>query len=188
MGRVRESMFSTLISMGVFNAPRKVAVLDTFCGGGSVGIEAISRGAAFAGFVDLSREACDVALRNAKACGFETRAGAACVTAESAIEGKAFDGRKFDVVSITPPYDEVSYKALCDLLASSPIMNEDCVAVIEYPIELGSLPARLGSTGQLVGLRNRRYGRTVLAFYAYRPTGKLNLDPRPEEFEVSRWK
>jgi len=36
-------------------------------------------------------------------------------------------------------------------------------------------------------VRNRRYGRTVLAVYACRPTGKLALDARPEEFTVISW-
>jgi 16S rRNA (guanine966-N2)-methyltransferase len=40
------------------------------------------------------------------------------------------------------------------------VVSEDTVVVIEYPVELGSLPFVVGN-GQLVGLRNRRYGRTV---------------------------
>ena len=67
--------------------------------------------------------------------------------------------------------------------ARSPLLNDDCVVVFEYPVELGSLPPKLGSRDQLVGLRNRRYGRTVLGFDAYKPTGKVPLDPRPAEFE-----
>ena len=52
------------------------------------------------------------------------------------------------------------------------------------PLALGSLPPKLGSRDQLVGLRNRRYGRTALAFYAFKPSGALEaLRPRPEEFE-----
>ena len=40
MGKVREALFSTLVSLGVFAAPRRVRALDTFCGSGSVGVEA----------------------------------------------------------------------------------------------------------------------------------------------------
>ena len=36
--------------------------------------------------------------------------------------------------------------------------------------------------GKLVGVRNRKYGRTMLGVYAYSPTGKWNLDVRSEEF------
>ena len=53
--------------------------------------------------------------------------------------------------------------------------------VIEYPVELGSLPFNIAD-GRLLGMRNRRYGRTVLAIYACRPTGKRGHELRPEEF------
>ena len=188
MGKVREALFSTLFSMGVFAAPRRVRVLDCFCGSGSVGCEALSRGAASATFVDLSRDACDVAVRNAGTCGFGESADAVCATAEAALASPHLHdvggdaAARFDVVTLTPPYEEISYPDLIDVVAASPLLNDDCVVVIEYPVELGSLPPKLGDRDQLVGLRNRRYGRTVLAFYAYKPTGKLNLAPRPAEF------
>ncbi len=55
------------------------------------------------------------------------------------------------------------------------------VVVVEYPVERGKPPFRIG---ELVGVRNRRYGRTALAFYAFKPSGALEaLRPRPEEFE-----
>lgn len=51
-----------------------------------------------------------------------------------------------------------------------------------YPIELGAFPPTLAD-GRLVGLRNRRYGRTVLALYVCRPSGRSEaLQPFPEEF------
>ena len=64
---------------------------------------------------------------------------------------------------------------------TSPLLNADCVVVVEYPVERGKPPFRIG---ELVGVRNRRYGRTALAFYAFKPSGALEaLRPRPEEFE-----
>ena len=53
-------------------------------------------------------------------------------------------------------------------------------------MELGCFPPTLAN-GRLVGLRNRKYGRTVLGIYACRPTGRYNLEPRPEEFTVINW-
>jgi hypothetical protein len=53
MAKVREALFSTLNSMGLFGS-NTTRVLDTFCGSGSVGLEALSRGASECLFVDLS--------------------------------------------------------------------------------------------------------------------------------------
>lgn len=53
--------------------------------------------------------------------------------------------------------------------------------MVEYPVELGIFPPTLAD-GRLVGMRNRRYGRTVLAMYVNRPSGRLDLTPYSEEF------
>jgi hypothetical protein len=66
-------------------------------------------------------------------------------------------------------------------IASSRLIGEDTLVVVEYPVELGIFPPSLFD-GQMVGLRNRRYGRTVLAVYVNRPSGKLDLAPFTEEF------
>jgi len=182
MGKVREALFSTLFSMGVLAGDRRVRHLDGFCGSGSVGCEALSRGAEHCAFVDLSRDACDVAARNAGMCGFPDAAVATvCARIEDALGDESLGG--FDLVTLTPPYEEVDYADLLRRVAASPLLNADCVVVVEYPVELGVLPPTLGEFGSLVGLRNRRYGRTVLAFYAHRPTGRLpGLAPRADEF------
>ena len=73
------------------------------------------------------------------------------------------------------------YSELVEMLASSPALGEDTVLVIEYPVELGCFPPTLAE-GRLVGLRNRRYGRTVLAVYVCRPSGRLDVSPFTEEF------
>ena len=70
---------------------------------------------------------------------------------------------------------------LVDELASSELLGEDTLVVIEYPVELGCFPPTLAD-GKLVGLRNRRYGRTVLGLYVCRPSGKIGVDPHSEEF------
>ena len=185
MSKVREAMFSMLFSLGSFRAGQRLRVLDCFCGSGAVGCEALSRGAAFAAFVDISETACASAERNAKRCGYdETRAASVCETAESALSRQSLcGGLKFDVLSLTPPYEEVTYSALLDAVANSKILNDDAIVVVEYPVELGLLPKTHGDQRQLVGLRNRRYGRTVLAFYAFRPTGAQPFQFKLEEFD-----
>ena len=87
----------------------------------------------------------------------------------------------FELVTLTPPYEEVVYAELMATLAASPLVGEDTIVVVEYPVELGCFPPTLAD-GRLVGLRNRRYGRTVLALYVCAPSGRLDLTPFTEEF------
>ena len=65
--------------------------------------------------------------------------------------------------------------------ASSAVLGEDSLVVVEYPIELGCFPPTLAD-GRLIGLRNRKYGRTVIAIYVNRPSGRLDMSPWSEEF------
>ena len=54
-------------------------------------------------------------------------------------------------------------------------------ATSQYPVELGVLPPVFGD-GRFVGIRNRKYGRTVIAIYVRSPSGRLDLTPYSEEF------
>ena len=156
-----------------------------FSGSGSVGLEALSRGASKAVFVDFAQECIDVAEKNAVWCGFETPADArgVCAPVESVLLQPARYGldEPFELITITPPYEEVVYADLCQWVCDSPLVAEDTVVVLEYPTEMGTLPPTIG-TGKLVGVRNRRYGRTMIGIYASNPSGKWNLDVRSEEF------
>ena len=189
MGKVKEALFSTLTFFGVFDETNgAVRHLDLFSGSGSVGIESLSRGAAEAVFVDLAQECCDVAEKNVAWCELVSPDGASlagrAVCADVGLvltEPLRFGlDKPFDLVTVTPPYEEVSYPLLCEQLATSPLVVDDTIVVVEYPIELGTLPPVLGT--HLKGIRNRRYGRTALAIYVCNPTGRWDLDARSEEF------
>lgn len=184
MGKVKEALFSTLTGFGVYEQPG-TRHLDLFSGSGSVGIEALSRGARQAVFVDFAKECCEVAEKNVEWCGFDwDGAGrAVCASVFDVLRApQRFGlGETFDVVTVTPPYEEISYAELVDCLVSSPLVGEDTIVALEYPVEMGTLPPVLGDRC-LVGVRNRRYGRTVVATYVCKPTGRWNLDLRSEEF------
>jgi len=186
MSKVREALFSTLFSFDLFGS-RPPRVMDLFCGAGSVGLEALSRGAGEAVFVDMASECCECVERNLKLCNFDAVKGKIVrARAEEVLRQPKRLGviGTFDLISITPPYEEVVYADLIRDVMESPAVAEDSLIVIEYPVELGSLPFNIGK-GRLLGLRNRRYGRTVLAIYAVRPTGRRSGDLRPEEFDFA---
>ena len=182
MGKVKEALFSILREYNVLR--EDATCLDTFSGCGSVGIEALSQGVGRAVFVDYSKAACKVIEENLEHCGFEERATVLCSTAQSVYDApgdalKRVRRQSFDLVTITPPYEEVDYSdLLARVVRSEGLLADGAVVVVEYPVELGSLPGRIG--GRLVGMRNRKYGRTMLAVYALNPPPEL--DPRPGEF------
>lgn len=210
MSKVREAVFSTLSYMGLFAPERATRVLDIFAGAGSVGLESLSRGAAHATFVDLSSECTNTILNNAMKCGFTIQSSISSMIYPVGTQDATMSGggsnlqgevrtvtaraeevlgspltfgltEPFDFISLTPPYREVSYPQLLSLLCNTSLLAEDGIVLIEYPLEMGSLPPIIGDQHELVGLRNRRYGRTVLAMYVSRPRRLYDL--RPMEFQ-----
>ncbi|GMH60211.1 hypothetical protein TL16_g02999 [Triparma laevis f. inornata] len=167
MGKVKEALFSTLCSFGLY-APTLPPTkwLDVFCGSGSTVRD-------------------NLGLINFEVLGYPVKSDAIKALVDPS--GAGIDVDKFDVVSITPPYEEVVYADLMDKVCNSSVVGEDTVVVIEYPIELGSLPhvvkgSEYGSS-TLAGVRNRKYGRTVIAIYVADPTGRMDgAESRPEKF------
>jgi len=181
MSRVREALFSLLQLTGVLRP--SASHLDLFSGAGTVGLESLSRGIGRATFVDFS-PVCAAAIReNAANLGFGERTTVLEGRVDAVLRQPSAFGLTdpFDLLTVTPPYEEVVYAELVDLVANSPAVDEDTLVVFEYPVELGCFPPTLAD-GRLVGLRNRKYGRTVLGLYVYRPSGKLDLQPFSEEF------
>ena len=211
MGKVREAVFSTFTSFGLYEevggSSCRTRHLDIFSGSGSVGLESLSRGARHCTFVDMSNDCCGACERNIERCGFddgwnegglgtgiaddegEPTARVVCTDAFRALrhpESVGIDPEsKYDIVTLCPPYEEIVYADLLDAVANSVLVTEDTVVLVEYPVELGCLPHVIGREdgGVLVGIRNRKYGRTVIAIYIVNPTGdRESAESRPEEF------
>jgi 16S rRNA (guanine966-N2)-methyltransferase len=211
MGKVKEAVYSTLTAFGLYDDTVTTRHLDIFAGSGSVGLESLSRGAAHCTFVDMSRDCCACIQRNLDATGLgddntptdatmrdsvtaksvwnPAKARICCTDAFTALRDPAAagipEGMTFHIVTLCPPYEEIVYGDLLDAVVSSSLVQEDTVILVEYPIELKCLPPVIVAAGNTaVGVRNRRYGRTVLALYVINPTGRLPpaASSRPEEF------
>ncbi|MBJ7470221.1 MAG: RsmD family RNA methyltransferase [Solirubrobacteraceae bacterium] len=98
--RVREALFSMLGPIG------GVRVLDLCCGCGSLGIEAISRGAESAVFVDDSAAAAEAARVNITTFGIEDRATVLELDVVRAVQRLRADDERFDLVLIDAPYSK----------------------------------------------------------------------------------
>jgi 16S rRNA (guanine966-N2)-methyltransferase len=211
MGKVKEAVYSTFTSFGLYDdviagsIPCRTRHLDIFSGSGSVGLESLSRGVRHCTFVDMAEDCCSTCERNIEKCGFdgwneggigsgigeegESVAKVVCADAFRALRQPETVGidpnAKYDLVTLCPPYEEIVYADLISAVANSVLVTEDTVILIEYPVELGCLPHAIAREdgGVLVGVRNRKYGRTVIAMYIVNPTGaREDCQSRPEEF------
>jgi 16S rRNA (guanine966-N2)-methyltransferase len=99
--RVRENVFNIL------GAVDGAAVLDLYAGSGAMGLEALSRGAAHATFVESDREACRTINRNLDKLGLEG-ATVLCQDALTALRADARAGTRYDLVLLDPPYRRFS--------------------------------------------------------------------------------
>jgi 16S rRNA (guanine966-N2)-methyltransferase len=138
--RVREATFNALGSLG---AVVEATVLDLFAGSGALGIEALSRGAARATFVDSDIGARRAIEANLSACGLTDAAEVVATPVERFLAGAQ---RRWDLALVDPPYD---YDGWPELLLALPAQ----VAVLE------SNRAVEPPFGWEV-VRAKRYGRT----------------------------
>ncbi len=135
--------------------------LDLFGGTGSVGIEALSRGAEHVVFIERARKAVTTIERNLEITGFSDRA---TVLHEDAFHylNHADDAEPFDIIYVAPPqYEGLWAKAVLALDAGHLLTPMGQVVVQIHPKEAQDLPLR-----ELVLFRKRQYGSTLLRFYA----------------------
>lgn len=148
--RVREATFNALTSL---DAVEGVTVVDLFAGSGALGIEALSRGARAATFVDDDPEALTCVRANLASTGLD---GAATVVRSDALRFLASRPERFDLALLDPPYS-FDDRAWSSLLAGL----DAGLAVLESDREIG-----VGSRWEPV--RVKRYGATVVTLVRLR--------------------
>lgn len=118
--RVREAVFNALVSQ---DAVGDATVLDLFAGSGALGIEALSRGAATATFVERDVRARSVIAENLAATGLADRATIVADDAERVLERLA-DVAPFDLALLDPPYDYDGWPELLGRLRARTVVIE----------------------------------------------------------------
>jgi 16S rRNA (guanine(966)-N(2))-methyltransferase RsmD len=140
--RVRESIFDILGSRGGVDG---LSVVDLFCGSGALGLEALSRGAASATFVDQDRGAVEAVRANLDAVGLGDEPA---TVVRASLPGWLDGAPTFDLALCDPPYNFDGWTELLSLLRAS-------TAVLESGAPI-TLPE-----GWMV-TRERRYGGTLV--------------------------
>jgi 16S rRNA (guanine(966)-N(2))-methyltransferase RsmD len=154
--RVKESLFN-ILGADVQGA----AFLDLFAGTGSVGIEALSRGASFARFLDIDRQAVAIIKANLENTGLAGQGQVLRLDAFTLLERPA--DRTFEYAYIAPPqYQGLWKRALLGLDAHPDWLSGDAWVIVQiYPGEYEPLELT-----NLAEFEQRRYGSTALIFYA----------------------
>ncbi len=152
--RVREALFAALDHDPGLDG---VAVLDLCAGSGALGLEALSRGAAHALFVESDRRAAGVLRHNVTELGLP---GAEVRQAAAATVLAAPAGRAYEVVLVDPPYDVPDAEIAGWLSAGHD--HGWLAADVTVVVERSSRGGTFAWPAPLVAVRERRYGETVL--------------------------
>lgn len=151
--RVKETLFA-ILGERVPDA----SVLDLYAGSGAIGIEALSRGAATAMFVERGRHALATLRDNLRRAGVEARASVHAGDVLRFLDGLPPDAR-FDLAVLDPPYEERNIRAPLERLV--PHLAPGGIVVVKHFWRTDvDAPPGLAST------RVRRFGETALTFLA----------------------
>jgi len=153
--RVKESIFNVLQ-----DRVEGRIVLDLFAGTGNLGIEALSRGAKRAVFVEKGRQALRLIQKNLAQLGLEGRSEILPKDVSRAIGVLKQRGECFDLILMDPPYQKGLIQSTLTKLSSHPIYHKSSILVIEHNRRE---PIPHGAGGWDV-TRQRRIGDTVVSF------------------------
>ena len=151
--RVKEALFSIL----QFELPG-MAVLDLFGGPGQLGIEALSRGAARAVFVDAGEAACKIIKENLRRTKLESQAK---VVRSDYLTYLKTTNEHFDLILLDPPYAEVFLENSLNCISEIDILQTGGIIVTERPVGK-ELPFDYpGYTRS----KDYKYGNTLITLY-----------------------
>ena len=153
--RVREALFARLRDLD------GVCVLDLYAGTGALGIEALSRGATRAVFVERSNASLSALRRNLRALELDAHARVVRGDVRGALRRLASEGLRFDLVLADPPYDDRAIAAPLAQLVSGQLLAPGATVVVERS-RRHPLPPVEG----LVSRGSRRYGDTEVEWLA----------------------
>ena len=151
--RIKEAMFSII----QFDLPG-TAVLDLFGGTGQLGIEALSRGAKSAVFVDQAESACSLIRENLRRTKFQNIAK---VIRSDYLTFLKNSHEKFDIILLDPPYAEIFLENSLKMISEIDILQSNGIIVTERPVEKALSVDFPGFSRS----RDYKYGKTLLTIY-----------------------
>ena len=166
--RVRAAIFNILAD----SQYRERRVLDLFAGTGSLGIEALSRGAAWADFVERDRRQCAVIRENLAATGY---AGSSDVRQSDAVRALPLLPGGYGLTLLDPPYRMGVFHQMMEAIAGQPGLLAPGGMVVAGHSRQTELRAAYGSLRRVIF---RQYGDNAVDFYRNEPDGESEI-PSP---------
>lgn len=150
--RTKESLFNILGSN-----VRQSNILDLFAGTGALGIEALSRGAEQATFIDLHT---NIIHENLQLCRLEQKAAVICrdLTKKSSLF--ILDGSKFDLIFMDPPYGKKYVGQVLDNDSFVHLLKDDSIIIAKHSHN----EKPLASSGTFEIYRQKKHSETLLSF------------------------
>ena len=156
--RVRESVFNIL----AFDV-KGARVLDLFAGSGMLGLEALSRGAAFALFVDHHRQPLSVIQKNISSCGLDAATQVLPYDLRHEFKWASALGSGFQLVFMDPPYNKNFVNSTLARLHTAGLLEEEALVAVEH----SPLEPIAEEDSPFVLKDQRKYGKTLVSFLLY---------------------
>jgi 16S rRNA (guanine(966)-N(2))-methyltransferase RsmD len=162
--RVKESLFSVLYK---YDLPNGKLVADLFCGVGSLGLEALSRGAEFVTFIEKDPKIIVILEKNIEKAGFEKESRV--IRANAFKIGAPVDQQKYTIVFVDPPYSTTQETAESSLLAELLNMLQGQLAPNGIAVvRTNRRTELLEQYGRLQIIEQRRWGTMVVTILQQR--------------------
>ena len=158
--RAKEALFSMLGD--IFNGIR---VLDLFSGSGSLGLEAVSRGASVGILVESDRKCAGIIKRNTAGCRLDDRIRILRADAAKAVGILSEEGLKFGCIFMDPPYDKGHVASLIEKIPAGDIIEKEGILVVEHSST--EKPETAGTDFRI--LKTRNYGAVNFTICIYDP-------------------
>lgn len=156
--RVKEALFSIIVSRRDLSGAR---ILDICGGTGSLGIEALSRGAASCTFIEKDRPVLELLQRNLARTGLASKGECLAVDALNGLNLLLRKGKLFDICFFDPPYQSNLYLPVLEAMSSLELLADGGLLVAEC----SSRHLLSGRVADLVKIDSRVYGDTALEFF-----------------------
>lgn len=156
LDRVKESVFDILAcKIGGKN------VLDLFAGTGSLGLEAISRGANKCVFVENNRDTYKILQENVTSLGFQKECELYNRDSFASLKFFHNNNNTFDIIFLDPPYGKGYIEKAISAIDGEDLLNDDAIIVCEYD-EKDLIP---DTVGKIRAYRTEKYGRVKISFF-----------------------